>query len=103
MADETSLWQEVHRLIALRKATPALCASGSIQFVYCEPEQYPLVYLREKDGTRILVALNPAALTVSCPCPCTAKETLYCHGGEVTLRDGVLTMPGETAVYLVVE
>ena len=103
MADETSLWHEVNRLIALRKATPALCSSASIRFVYCEPEQYPLVYLREDGSTRVLVALNPAARTVRCPCPYTVKETLYRHGGAVTLQDSVLTMPGETAVYLVVE
>ena len=59
MADETSLWHEVAKLTALRKANPALCASGGIEFVYCQPEEYPLVYLRTAGDSRILVALNP--------------------------------------------
>ena len=103
MAEETSLWQEVHKLLELRKATPALCASGTIQFVYCQPEQYPLVYLRSKGGTRILVALNPSSQAVSCPCNYTAKQVLYCHGQPVTLENGTLTMAGESAAFLLVE
>ncbi len=103
MAEETSLWQEVHKLLELRKATPALCASGTIQFVYCQPEQYPLVYLRSKDDTRILVALNPSSQAVSCPCNYTAKQVLYCHGQPVTLENGTLTMAGESAAFLLVE
>ena len=103
MAEETSLWQEVHKLLELRKATPALCASGTIQFVYCQPEQYPLVYLRSKGDTRILVALNPSSQAVSCPCNYTAKQVLYCHGQPVTLENGTLTMAGESAAFLLVE
>ena len=103
MAEETSLWQEVHKLLELRKATPALCASGTIQFVYCQPEQYPLVYLRSKGDTRILVALNPSSQAVSCPCNYTGKQVLYCHGQPVTLENGTLTMAGESAAFLLVE
>ena len=103
MAEETSLWQEVHKLLELRKATPALCASGTIQFVYCQPEQYPLVYLRSKGDTRILVALNPSSQAVSCPCNYAAKQVLYCHGQPVTLENGTLTMAGESAAFLLVE
>ena len=103
MAEETSLWQEVHKLLELRKATPALCASGTIQFVYCQPEQYPLVYLRSKGDTRILVALNPSSQAVSCPCNYTAKQVLYCHGQPVRLENGTLTMAGESAAFLLVE
>ena len=103
MAEETSLWQEVHKLLELRKATPALCASGTIQFVYCQPEQYPLVYLRSKGDTRILVVLNPSSQAVSCPCNYTAKQVLYCHGQPVTLENGTLTMAGESAAFLLVE
>ena len=103
MAEETSLWQEVHKLLELRKATPALCASGTIQFVYCQPEQYPLVYLRSEGDTRILVALNPSSQAVSCPCNYTAKQVMYCHGQPVTLENGTLTMAGESAAFLLVE
>lgn len=103
MTDETSLWHEVAKLTALRKANPALCASGGIEFIYCQPEAYPLVYLRTAGDSRILVALNPAAHTVTCPCPHTAKAVLYQHGGPATLENGTLTMPGESAAFLAVE
>ena len=103
MTDETSLWHEVAKLTALRKANPALCASGGIEFVYCQPEEYPLVYLRTAGDSRILVALNPAARPVTCPCPHTAKAVLYQHGGPALLENGTLTMPGESAVFLAVE
>ena len=99
MADETSLWHEVARLCALRKATPALCATAGIEFVYCEKDRYPLVYLRTAGDSRVLVALNPAARTVSCPCPYQARATLYAHGAAAVLENGTLTMPGESAVF----
>ena len=49
------------------------------------------------------MALNPAARTVTCPCPHTAKAVLYQHGGPALLENGTLTMPGESAVFLAVE
>lgn len=101
IADDASLWQEVHKLIELRKATPALCASGGIEFL--NAEGYPLVYLRSQGDSRILVALNPGAKQVSCPCACTAAQQLYCHGGPVTLENGTLTMAGESAAFLQVQ
>jgi len=60
-----SLLEAVRRLIALRRAHPALCAGGSFAPVYAHSGQYPLVYLRERDEERILVALNPAGRPVT--------------------------------------
>ena len=103
MADESSLWHEVAKLTALRKATPALCASAGIEFVGCGEGSYPLVYLRSDGETRILVALNPAARSVSCPCPYRASRVLYALGQSARLENGALTMAGESAVFFVVE
>jgi glycosidase len=58
-SDPDSLLNTVRRLIALRKAHPALCASGAFEPLIAEPGQYPIVYRRSADGERILVALNP--------------------------------------------
>ncbi len=103
MADDTSLWHEVHNLIALRRATPALCASASIEFIYCEPNRCPLVYLRSDGETSVLVALNPSDESVSCDCNTTAVETIYQLGDGATLENGVLTVPAASAAFITVQ
>lgn len=60
-----SLLQHVRRLIDIRKRHPALSADGTFQIVYAKPKKHPLVFLREKDGQQILVALNPCHRPVS--------------------------------------
>ena len=108
MADERSLWREVQRLIALRRETPALGAMGSVEFVYCEKDAYPLVYLRIErtaegelvpGGKRVLVALNPAARPVEIPCPYEAACTIYTLGDPATLAAGTLSMPAASAAF----
>ena len=103
MADEQSLWHEIQRLIALRRATPALGVNAAVDFVFCEKNAYPLVYVRTaEDGSRVLVALNPAAREVSCPCAFEGSEVLYAlgSGAEAALADGTLVMPAESAVFI---
>lgn len=39
-----------------------------IQFVYCEPEKYPLVYLRTSGDEKLPVALNLSEKDAACPC-----------------------------------
>lgn len=103
MRQEASLWREVQRLIRVRLAHAALCACGTIDFVYCEPGKYPLVYLRADETEKILVALNPSGVSADCPCPYQAKEVLYAHGGAVKLKDGRLTVPAESVCFLRVD
>ncbi|MBM6775935.1 glycosylase [Collinsella tanakaei] len=100
MADDTSLWSEVHRLIELRLATPALGACSPIEFVYCEPDAYPLVYVRGEGEQRVLVALNPAMRPVSCPCPYEFQRLLYAHGDPARLEDATLTMAPESVAFI---
>ena len=105
MADDTSLWHEVQKLIALRKATPALGVNAAIEFVYCEKDAYPLVYLRSErteGGQRVLVALNPADRPATCPCPYEADEVIYTLGGTSELAGGTLTMPAASATFFTV-
>ena len=83
----------------IRKKFPALCASGKIEFVYCEPEKYPLVYLRTYGEEKILAALNPSEREVSIQCPYELQEKIYTLGSEVTLQNGMLIMPGESAGF----
>lgn len=106
MAERDSLWHEIQYLTGIRKKYPALCASGDITFVYCEPEKYPLVYLRSDEDCRILVALNPGKEDVSCTCPYEMKEMIYSlgkgikPGKEIILEKGILHVPGESAGFM---
>lgn len=104
MADSASLWHTVQTLCEVRKAHPALQADGGMEFIYCEADAYPLVYLRTGGGEKILAAVNPAARQVRCPCGLSpAGQPLFALGGPVTLENGTLTMPAESAVLLPVE
>ena len=59
MADLDSLWQEVHRLIALRQSCEALQSEATVAFLYAKPNRYPLVYERTGKTGRVLVVCNP--------------------------------------------
>ena len=103
MADDASLWHEVQRLIALRRATPALGVSAAVEFVYCEKNAYPLVYLRAErgeGGQRVLCALNPADRPAEVPCDERAVRTLHSVGEAASLLDGVLSVPACSATFL---
>ena len=103
MADESSLWSEVRRLIALRRSTPALGVNAAVEFVYCEKNAYPLVYLRsvrEEGGQRVLVALNPAQRPAEVACDGRATRTLYSLGEAAELAGGTLRVPACSATFI---
>jgi maltose alpha-D-glucosyltransferase/alpha-amylase len=62
MAEAASPLQDVKNLIGIRKAHPALGASGAF-LTLVAGDGLPCIYERTKDGERILVALNPANST----------------------------------------
>lgn len=68
--------------------------------MYCEPQSYPLVYLRTAGDEKILVALNPSQNPVSCECPYGLQEVLYKLGDSVSMENGKLTVPAESAGYV---
>ncbi|NLG98458.1 MAG: glycosylase [Chloroflexi bacterium] len=58
--DPNSLLNTVRRLVDLRRAHPALCNHSEFSLLYAEAGRYPLVYLLQGDGEKIVVAVNPA-------------------------------------------
>lgn len=56
-----SLLNTVRELCRLRQAHPALLADGELEFVYMQPNQPLVSYLRSAGTERILVILNPKA------------------------------------------
>jgi len=86
MADPSSLYHEVKKLIAIRQSQPALQSCGNIEFVHVEENGYPLAYLRESGDERLLVVLNPSGREAGFVCPYTPEETVYCFGGEARIE-----------------
>ncbi len=99
--DPTSLWHEINALIKLRREHPALGNIGSIEFLYAEENAYPLVYTREKDGEKILVAINPSSESKRIILPLTNEKMIYySHGEAASLWGGTLTVPAESATIM---
>lgn len=100
MDDAGSLWNEIRKLCAIRRAFPALCAYGEIRFVYCDPEKYPLVYLRTSESERILAALNPSEKDVTCPCTYQLEDIIYSLGKPISSKDKMLYVPGQSVGFI---
>ena len=100
MKDKTSLWQEIRKLTAIRRSHEALCANGEIRFVFCEPQKYPLVYLRTAGNEKILIFLNPSMSDTECDCPYHPAETIYTLGKPAAIKNGKLYVPAESAGFI---
>ncbi len=98
--DPASLLQRVRRLISLRKAHPALCASGEFEVLHKGATGYPFLFKRTADGESILVALNPSAQTVEACLPAeyfsNVPQALYGPPQPFTRAGGgwKLSLPG---------
>jgi len=75
-SDPDSLLNRVRSLIRTRKALPALQADGDFKVIYAESGKLPFVYLREKAGQKLMVALNPSDKAVSVDLPEGTMETV---------------------------
>ncbi|MFI5357496.1 MAG: alpha-amylase family glycosyl hydrolase [Opitutales bacterium] len=101
-ADPASPLHVVENLIALRKAHPALGASGDYQTLCAAPTGGIYAYERAQGGERILVALNPAAAPAEARLPASMQaasvRALAGEAGAFT-RDAQgwkVTLPGES-------
>ncbi len=99
MADETSLYHEVEKLIQIRKEHKALHNRSKIRFVYAEEKKYPLVYLRECEDEKILVVINPSDKDETFACEYELQETIYSLGEEATVTNGVVNVPAKSAGF----
>lgn len=89
-----SLLETVRALVLLRKMHPALQAKGSFQRLSGGPGSKPLVYLREKGGEKMLVALQPSARKAELKLRLPGRPLpLLAQGMELT-DQGRLKAPG---------
>lgn len=99
IADKTSLYNEVKRLIAVRGANAALQSNGEIEFIYAEKNAYPLAYIRKANDERILVVINPSAREVSFDCEAVPIKTIYSFGKEIKTSNGRISVAAQSAGF----
>lgn len=99
MTDPDSLRSEIQKLIAIRRAHPALQNKGEIEYLYAEPNAYPLAYLRSSGEETVLVILNPSDKAVTFPCKYVPKETIYTFGAPAQAADGRISVPANSAGF----
>lgn len=106
--DPTSILSYVRGLLALRAATPALGTGGGWRYLSSIRKPYPMVYLREKDGEKYIVALNPSGQTVTAAFPAPGGEAKTVYGtdreAKYTVRKGTASIrmkPVSAAIFRV--
>lgn len=98
--DPDSLYQEVKKLLQVRKAHKALSNQGDISFVYAKKDAYPLAYIRSNDEEKVLVVINPSAQNVSFDFDEEGKETIYAFGGKVECDGSKATAEGQSVAFI---
>ena len=98
--DDSSLYNEVKRLIEIRRSHKALSNTGTIEFLCDGSEGKPLVYLRSRDGENIVVALNPTGVEYEFQMDREGGEVIYCLGQKPEIFDGKCVIRGESAVFM---
>jgi maltose alpha-D-glucosyltransferase/alpha-amylase len=74
--DPESLLTHVRKLVAIRKAHPALQASGDFEILFAQSGAYPLIFRRTGQDESFIIAINPSA-----------------HPIEVELPDNIPSLP----------
>jgi glycosidase len=104
-SDPDSMLNFMKKLIAFRKAHPALAANGGFFPVYAQPHAYPFVFIRASDTEKLLVVINPsgAESTASIKGVLKGKKTLLLGTDakwEETDGTTKITIPGKSfAIY----
>ena len=104
--DPNSILNYVKGLIALRQSTPALGTGGDWKYISSVDHPYPMVYMRELDGQKYIVALNPSGKTAVAEfdAPAQTAETIYGTtqkaSYKVTKGKAKLSLPPTSAVIM---
>ena len=90
--DPDSLLSFVRDLIAVRRSSPALMASGEFEPLYARRNRYPFVYQRGKGRETFVIAVNPSGE------PASASFSLDRDGRQMELvrgQDGAAKVRGD--------
>ena len=102
MADENSVYAEIKRLTQIRLAHEALQSNAAIEFMYAEPNAYPLVYKRSCAAETVIIALNPSGREVTVDIDAADGKAIYSYGGDSSLKAGRLTLSAASAAFFAV-
>ena len=97
MDDPDSQLNQVKQLIALRQSHPALQNRGSLTFVSNGAPRTPLAYIREGEGERLLIAINPFREAADFSCGEPLEAPLYTFGGSAAQTGHKITLPPVSA------
>ena len=100
--DADSLYNEIRKLIGIRRSTPQLQNTSRIDFVFTGKNKYPLAYLRGNGKERILVVINPSKETVSFPTKLKIGQQIYQIGKGLIQGGNMITVYGQTAAFYTV-
>ncbi len=99
--DPGSLLNTLRQLAKLRRNHPALGNRSDYQVVYAQPGRYPFAFLRQKDGEKILVAVNPANRAVEVDLPADALPAGLATPGVLWgVADGLTRTPSGWKIAL---
>ncbi len=112
LANKSSLFHEVQKLIKIRQEHKALQSKGEIDFIYAKKKTYPFAYIRSsEDGKeKILVILNPSNKESSFSCDLkklskkegldSAGTLIYSFGGKITCDGNSFQVPPKSVGFI---
>lgn len=96
MGLDGSVWEEVHKLIMLRRNTEPLQSNAAVTFL--SGDDFPLVYRRDGQTGSVLVVVNPRNQQAECACDLEKLGTvIYENNGAACLEGGKLHIPAACA------
>jgi len=102
-----SLLNRVRELTALRKNMPALQIDAEFRLLYCEPNKYPLIYLRSIKTQKTLIAINPSdkitKMGIQNFAPKFVKKTVAASGVNLKNRNGKFVIEMKPISYGIFE
>lgn len=93
MEDVNSIFNEIKRLIEIRRSHKALQSKGEIEFICYEKNAYPLVFIRSHGQEKIMVIINPSDKPASFKSEYALGDAVYTLGEKAYENDGVINVP----------
>lgn len=94
--DDSSLYNEVKKLLEIRNSNSQLQSDAKIEFLM--DSGYPLAYTRENVDGKVLIMINPSEKAVEFHTEITGKQ-LYCFGTAGRIEGGY-ALSGQSAVII---
>lgn len=97
--EDSSLLNEVKKLIRIRQSESALQSNGEIEFLHAEKNTYPLAYIRADGNSKILIVINPSEYEMRFNCEHEIGEAIYSFGKKARYADGEMIVSGQSAGF----